>query len=319
MDPIFKSSDGNLAAEPDCVMEIRFFSPWTARFQKNAAILLFPAVTLLLVATTLHGGLFNTPLMVALLIVGVVLLGLPHGALDPLVARQRFAGQPRFTMTRFLLAYLGIAVLCAAGWLAIPNLGLILFLIISAFHFGSDWQDRGSSWGRTAYGACIISVSTLHHSQAVRQIYLQLGATGADAIISASKVVAVLAAVFALLSLLPQMRERWRDGLELGVIVIGGLVLQPLIFFICYFCLLHSPRHLASTAREVGVRGLSATVKAVAPAVCATLILAALLWRFLPASQNVSLILQIVFIGLAALTVPHMILTETRRYLPSQN
>lgn len=293
-------------------MEARSFQFSNLRLDQRAAALLFPTVTLFLVVATVTGTEMNAPMILALLAGGVVLLGLPHGSLDPLVARELFAGDRRFTMTRFLIFYILLAAFCVAGWLATPNIALSLFLLISALHFGSDWQQRGSFWGRAAYGACIVSVPTLHHADAVRLIYVELGATAAADIVNVSRVVACLAVAVAFLSLLRHIRLRWQDCLELVVMLIGGLALQPLVFFICYFCLLHSPRHLVATSRDVGLRDSRAIATAVAPAVGTTLVLAVLLWRFLPANNSTSRVLSVVFIGLAALTVPHMLLTAIK-------
>jgi Brp/Blh family beta-carotene 15,15'-monooxygenase len=269
---------------------------------------IFASITLLLTVAAIAGARMNEPVILLFLAAGVVSLGLPHGALDPHVARELFGANRRFTMVRFLVAYTLIAALCAAGWLAAPNIALPIFLVISAAHFGSDWQQRGSLWSRAAYGACVVTVPTLHHANTVRQIYLALGSTNATHIVSASRVVAWIVAVLAITSLLPEIKNRWQDCIDLAVILIGGVMLPPLVFFVCYFCLLHSPRHLADTSHAVGLRGIRAIAAAVAPTVAATLVFAAVLWRFIPFGRANDRILQIIFVGLAALTVPHMLL-----------
>ncbi len=286
---------------------------------EGTAVWWFPTVTLLLVVATRAGASMNEPFILTVLVAGVIFFGLPHGSLDPQVARKVFGTDRRFTMVRFLATYAIVAVLCAAGWLAAPSVGLCIFLLISAFHFGSDWQERGSLWGRVAYGACVVTVPTLLHGESVRQIYLALGATDAAAIVGTSRIIAGAAIALAILSLLPAVQRRWQDCLELAIILIGGVLLPPLVFFVCYFCLLHSPRHLAETSRDVGLRGLRAIASAVVPTVAATLVFAAVLWHFLPAPRSSDSILEIVFVGLAALTVPHMALTEIKHFVQRSN
>jgi Brp/Blh family beta-carotene 15,15'-monooxygenase len=263
---------------------------------------------LLLTLAAIAGMGMNAPVILLFLIVGVVCLGLPHGALDPHVARELYGTDRRFTMVRFLAAYTLLAALCAAGWIAAPNIALPIFLVISAVHFGSDWQQRGSVWSRAAYGACVVTVPTLHHAETVRQIYFALGSTNADGLVSVSQGIACIVSALAILSLLTQIKERWQDGIDLAIILIGGVVLPPLVFFVCYFCLLHSPRHLADTSRAVGIRGIREIAVNVAPTVVATLVFAAILWHFIPSRRSNDRILEIIFIGLAALTVPHMLL-----------
>jgi Brp/Blh family beta-carotene 15,15'-monooxygenase len=296
------------------MMERQTYSYGPTHLYPRAGVLLFPIVTLLLAAAAYAGMSMNSTVLLAVLVAGVVCLGLPHGSLDPLVARKLFRTDRRFTMVRFLLAYAILAALCAVSWIASPNIALSIFLGISALHFGSDWQQRGSVWGRAAYGACVVTVPTLHHAESVRQIYIALGATAAGDIVSASRFIAWTAISVAMLTLLLQPRGRRQDWLELSIILIGAIALPPLLFFVCYFCLLHSPRHLIATSREVELHGVGAFLKVVAPTVGATLVLAALLWHLLPGVESNGRMLETVFIGLAALTVPHMLLTELKEH-----
>jgi Brp/Blh family beta-carotene 15,15'-monooxygenase len=310
VDSVLKGGVADDAEKGSCFMK------WSGTFRSNdwledsPTAWLFPSITLLLVFATTSGVRMNQPLILMILIAGVVSLGLPHGSLDPLVARKLYGANRHFTMLRFVVIYTLIAAVCTVGWMAAPNIALPIFLLISALHFASDWEKRGSFWGRASYGACVVTVPTLHHAETVQHIYLTLGGTDASGIVSVSRSIAWIVAVAAVLSLLAQIRGRWRDCVELVCIVLGGVLLSPLIFFACYFCLLHSPRHLSDTSRDLGIRGIRAIAAAVVPTVAATLVLATILWHFLPTVRANDRILDIVFIGLAALTVPHMLLTE---------
>lgn len=271
---------------------------------------LFLAVTLLLVVASAGGINPGTPFILILLVSGVVILGLPHGALDPLVAAQLWGARPSFTMIRFLLLYTLMAALCAAVWTIAPNAALVAFLIISAYHFGSDWDGRSPAWGQSAFGLAIVTLPTLRKAYEVGEIYQQLGASVAHDIVTVSQVIAVAAVVAALVAASSRSKFRVSKLLELLTVVVGSLVLPPLLFFTCYFCLLHSPRHLMQTARALNLRGIRDIVRSAAPTVLATLVLAVGLWSFLPGSVYSQKLIQLVFIGLAALTMPHMVLTE---------
>jgi Brp/Blh family beta-carotene 15,15'-monooxygenase len=314
MDSFLKGGAQHHAAKASGVMKLTGRPSSDKWLERSATAWIFPGITLLLVLATSAGASVNEPIILIILTAGVVCLGLPHGSLDPLVARKLYGANRRFTMLRFLAAYTLIAALCAAGWIAAPGIALPIFLVISALHFGSDWQQRGSPWGRAAYGACVVTLPTLHHAETVRRIYLALGATNAAGIVGVSVVVAWIVAALAVLSLLPRIKGRWRDGIELAVLLIGGVMLPPLVFFVCYFCLLHSPRHLWDTSRTVGISGIRAVAAAVAPTVAATLVFAAVLWHFLPSGRSHDRVLELVFVGLAALTVPHMLLTEMKDF-----
>lgn len=282
-----------------------------------ARLYLLTAAALLVAAA--FGGHPASNIILAVLVGGVVLLGLPHGALDPQVAREHFAELPGFNRFTFSLAYTTFAASYALLWLRLPVIGLAGFLLIASFHFGSDWQDRGLPLTRLAYGAAVVTVPTLHHASRVATIYRALigpGDTsqGSELLVHLSQPLALVAIAVALGAAAAQWRRRPLDLLELGAILATALVLDPLLYFTAYFCLLHSPRHLFETARSIGLTTLTAIVRASAPIVVATLALAVILWKLLPAASLDAHLLQIVFIGLAALTVPHMLLeTATSR------
>ena len=277
----------------------------------------FPLAVLTLVSASAARISPSTSIVLRLLVIGVVLLGLPHGALDPFIAKRLWSQNPYFTQLRFWVTYAAIAMICAMLWLMAANAALILFLLVSAYHFGSDWQNRGPRWGRFAYGASIVTLPALRYPDTVGEIYRALGATLASSIVITSQVIAIVAIVIASASLLRQTSSRRHDVRELAFIFFGGLFIRPLLFFICYFCLLHSPRHLLETAQRLNLYGMLPIVRAVLPALVATLALAAVLWYFLPPNLPANKTLQIVFIGLAAITVPHMLLSEADKRVMS--
>ena len=270
--------------------------------------LVFAGVTLLLLLLTTAGRTPGLPTSTALLALGVVLFGMPHGALDPLVARRVLGVNRLPGLLLFLVGYALVAAAYGLVWWWSAPLGLASFLCISAFHFGTDWQQRGHLLTRCAYGLAIVTLPVLRHAAEVRQIYAVLSPGVGEGLIHFSQALATPAALVALLAAVLQWRTRRRDLLEMLGILIGALALPPLLYFGCYFCLLHSPRHLFETAREEGLVSIAAIVRAAAPATGAPLLLAAVFFvRSSPHTLNEGL-LQIIFIGLAVLTVPHMIL-----------
>lgn len=74
------------------------------------------------------------------LLIGLILVGIPHGALDHLVESCAF-GTKRFL--NFIGLYLLMMGLMATIWMFHPTLALIIFLLYSAIHFG---QTDGIEW-----------------------------------------------------------------------------------------------------------------------------------------------------------------------------
>ncbi len=84
------------------------------------------------------------------------------------------------------------------------------------------------------------------------------------------------------------------------------------MFFTLYFCLQHSPRHLLAVAR--GER-LEHVATAALLLTALTLVLGWGVYQVLPDQGWQQGLLQTLFVGLLALTVPHMILIEMTKHL----
>jgi Brp/Blh family beta-carotene 15,15'-monooxygenase len=95
--------------------------------------------------------------------------------------------------------------------------------------------------------------------------------------------------------------------LEFACTALAAFFLEPIPFFILYFCTQHSPRHLIETCTGLPARHLLPT------AIAFTLLaigMAVLVYEVLPTVPKTDGIVQVVFVGLAILTVPHMLLVE---------
>jgi Brp/Blh family beta-carotene 15,15'-monooxygenase len=267
----------------------------------------FVSVMGVLLLAALMGKTLSPTAALAVLAAGVALLGLPHGALDPMVARKAFSGR-NYTPVVFYAVYLAPVLAYWLLWNRYPTVGLTFFLLIAAFHFGSDRASRGSLVTRCAYGLAIVALPALRFPSEVASIYAMLGTAHAADLIAMFRVLAPAAAGIAAVGAGLQFRRRKSDALELLSIAGGALLLHPLVFFTCYFALLHSPCHLFETARKLGITSLTRLYLATLPVLLATLLLGGLAYALLPDIGMAARVLRIVFVGLAALTVPHMLL-----------
>jgi len=64
----------------------------------------------------------------------ILLLGIPHGAIDHVL----FFKKRKMSQLKFYSIYLGLSLLFVILWHIVPVTSLILFLLISAFHFGES-------------------------------------------------------------------------------------------------------------------------------------------------------------------------------------
>lgn len=245
------------------------------------------------------------------LALAVALTGLPHGALDPWVAWRAGLWRRGRGLVAFHLAYVAIAALVVVAWWLAPGVSLGLFLAISAWHFAGDWRQDLPGWARAVAGASLLALPAWRWPAEVQASFALLAGPEGTTIAGWLSLSAPWLAVGMIAAAAVAMRRSATTALELASVTALALLLPPLVYFIVYFCGLHSVRHLRLAAQGVDPRSRRrmATVALVYTGL--TLAAAALVWPWLastgaPAATPSSDLLRLVFIGLAALTLPHM-------------
>ncbi|RZS56262.1 Brp/Blh family beta-carotene 15,15'-monooxygenase [Microcella putealis] len=253
----------------------------------------------------------GVPIVVQITVITVLVavLGLPHGALDPVVARRLGLWRGTRSLALFTLGYVAISAAVIGLWLIAPVASLVAFLLISAAHFGGDWNTSGPISLRLLVGVGLLSLPSLADEAAVAELYVTLSGPDAALIAMVQNAIGPLLLVGMIVAGAIAARRRPADGLEIVVVVALALTTPPLVFFIIYFCLLHSARHLREGfVEERGVLPRRAVVTIVAGATIVPIIAAVVFLASTGGGGSLDdRLIQVVFIGLAALTVPHMI------------
>ena len=241
----------------------------------------------------------------------VAVLGLPHGALDLPIAEAILPLTGWRRKVVFVATYLGIAGAVIATWLLVPGAALAMFLGYSALHFSEDWAQAWTPLRWSGGAATIGAPALLHHGE-VEAIFAVLAPQIVAAVVAdAAALVGVLALAGLVLSCLLSRQARGSAALEQVLLWIIAAVLPPLVYFVVYFCALHSIRHFTATMRVItdGRRAMAVAV-ALSAMVTVTALFVLLYGSIAQVVDLTDHIIRIVFIGLAALTVPHMILVD---------
>lgn len=252
--------------------------------------------------------------LVLMLAIAVAIAGLPHGALDPWVSHRAGLWRTRLGFAAFHLAYLALAALVLVVWQWAPGISLAAFLAISAWHFAGDWRDHLPAWARALAGAALLALPAWRWPSEVTSAFVLLSGTEGAAIASVLAEMAPWLALGIVGAALMALRRSTTAAIELVAVASLALLLPPLVYFIVYFCALHSLRHLrlATIGAAPDARRRMAGVAFLYTAL--TLLAAAIAWPWLreagaqagtPAWSGD--LLRLVFIGLAALTLPHML------------
>ena len=117
-------------------------------------------------------------------LVGIMLLGVPHGAADLLVAAQTGSdgGKP-FSKLNFFSTYLGRLILFALLLWFLPLVGIFSFILFAAYHFGETdlYNFKTNTWSGKllvcSYGLVILAVILISNVDEVKQL-LSLSGSG---------------------------------------------------------------------------------------------------------------------------------------------
>ena len=243
-------------------------------------------------------------------LVAIIVLGVPHGALDGELARV--ALQPRFGPTWFgvfALPYLGLSALVLLAWHVLPVVTLAAFLAASVWHFGTEETGSIAPVSVIAAGGAPVALAVLFHPAATAAIFATVSGTIMTQppgwLWSAS-----------LLWLIPagwRVARLIRTGADLApatLLAATAIVLPPLTSFGIYFICVHAPAHVLSLIQDHGhgirIRDNAAAMRLALPLTVLTVLLGAALWPLYPGFATDRL-LCLTIQGLAALTLPHML------------
>ena len=188
---------------------------------------LFLSVLTACLALAINKLVPGTMLSAILLSAGVIVFGLPHGSLDVLVAKRVFALNSSGASAIFLTGYTALSAMYGCIWWRYPVPALAAFLIISAFHFSSDWEQRGIFLTRLAYGSAVVTLPVIGHAREVRQIYGVLDVDAPEKLLMTAKIIALPACLLALVAATRQGRRRVRDFVELAGLFSAALFFRP--------------------------------------------------------------------------------------------
>ncbi len=274
----------------------------------------FSVLALAAVITTLFVPRMNAPN--ELLVIGalIVLMGVPHGALDTVFARTQYdlSSWPRWL--GFTLTYCGVMASVALVWLYSPSLFLIGFLVLSAAHFSGDPTPGTSLLSRIAYGGAVLILPALRFGPEFEHLIgVLVGPHAAGRVFPFIDAASAPWLCLLVICTVREFRRSRRTALELTAVGLLVLCVPPLLGFTLFFCGMHSARHIIRTLSLVDPRKRKAVAAAGVLPMIGVLGLGALLWLLAGARPVETKLIQLLFVGLAALTVPHMALVEPFR------
>jgi len=273
---------------------------------------------------------FNTltisPFICLLLILSI---GISHGSLDNLKGKKLFQIFEIKKFYIFYLAYILIAFIVIILWILIPYVSLIIFLMVASYHFGKEDTQflivENSYYNQFLFllkGSLIVFAPMYFHFDGTISIFKLLFIENENFynfldLIESKKILLYCIILSTLANILLFTKnfelKKFTIFLDYFSIIIINYYFSPLVAFTIYFCFLHSVRHSISLMSELDRddlgNGFKIFVKKALPLTIITAIFCAIGLYLLNNTYNLeSSILKIIFIGLASLTFPHILL-----------
>ena len=252
----------------------------------------------------------------------ILSLGISHGALDHVKGKKLLKLFNYNSITVFYFSYIFIGITIIFIWLLFPKILLLTFLVVAAFHFGKE--DCEFIYNKTKIniiyffkGSLVITAPLLFHKTETLEIFNILNFEVSENILISNEFLYL----FLLISLFAHIIISINKHIDIKSLLLMDFIsillinyfLNPILAFTIYFCFLHSIRHSFKLSNELNktsfIKGFKEFFVKALPLTILTAILFLISLFFL---NNYlvfdSAISKVIFIGLASLTFPHILL-----------
>ena len=263
----------------------------------------------------------NSLLMLCLFL--ILTIGISHGSLDNIKGKKLLKFFNIKSMSTFYIGYSLISLLIILIWIILPKTLLSIFLIVAAYHFGKEdtefLKKKNKVYDEILYflkGLPVLLSPLLFHKVETILIFQSLNFNISEIIFIDNTFLYILLLIsfFSTLFLLFKENIEIKSLLLMDFfsILILNYFLSPILAFTIYFCFLHSVRHSLTLMFQLNKNIKKGFILFVKKALPLTIITAlAYLFSLYILSNYSELnesIYKVIFIGLASLTFPHILL-----------
>ena len=293
-------------------------------------IFYFTLFTVVLSATTLvTKNIFsftNETITLFICLFLILSVGISHGALDNYKANKLLKIYRIKNKAIFFIIYIFISVLVIFVWSLYGTFTLLAFLLVASYHFGledTSFLHKGNSFLDQIFylikGSLIIFAPLFFHFDETLKIFETLMLS--KAFLTFLEIEHWIINFCLFLSFIGYIYFAYRNKfddfevlfLDMLSILILNYIFSQIIAFTVYFCFLHSIRHIISLSNELDKNdfsnGVKVFIKKALPLTVVTALLYFMATFYLSKSYGLNdVIIKVIFIGLASLTFPHILL-----------
>ncbi len=261
----------------------------------------------------------NSLLIISLLL--ILSIGISHGSLDHIKGKKLLKILGFKSLAIFYISYVIIGLITIIIWLLFPKFLLFLFLIVAAFHFGkedSDFISKNKNFELIYLfkGSLVIISPLLFHKNETLTIFKSLNFDISTNILINNEILYLFIFLSFISNIILSLNKSFDIKslllMDFLSILILNYFLNPVLAFTFYFCFLHSIRHSISLIKEINTnlkKGLPIFIKKALPLTIIT-IFGYIFAIYILNNYNElnDSIYKVIFIGLASLTFPHILL-----------
>ena len=288
----------------------------------------------------------NTSFLNILCLFLILTIGISHGSLDHIKGYKLLEKYEVKNKINFYLGYLLICIFIIFLWLFLPTFTLVLFLIVATYHFGKEdvlYNTSQNFFKFLLLGSPIILAPLSFHFEETLNIFKILYVDNQNVINilyffekkNIFKILLIILLIIGLYIIDNKNRNFYKIKgtggykdyyvntffsidrqiyiLEKFAIIFLNITCHPLIAFTIYFCFLHSIRHSFKLSIELNMnnfkKGFREFLNKALPLTLVTAILfivcVIILTNYYVLNEA---IYKVIFIGLASLTFPHILL-----------
>ena len=259
----------------------------------------------------------------------ILIIGVSHGSLDHIKGGKLLKIFKIENISLFYISYILIAAMVIILWIFIPSILLIIFLLVASYHFGKEdtqfLHDYNSHFIGILYflkGSLVILAPLYFHFDETIAIFKLLLIDNENfysnlSFIENHRLIdlwLILSSISSIILFIKKFNlKNFSIFFDYFSILILNYYLSPLVAFTAYFCFLHSVRHSITLIYELDnnniKNGLLIFIKKAMPLTILTAIICLVgiyLLNFKYDFDNS--IIKVIFIGLASLTFPHILL-----------
>jgi lycopene beta-cyclase len=246
----------------------------------------------------------------ALLVLGFILVGIPHGAVDHLLYTRNKSEKLPF----FIVKYLSIVAIGFILWMLFPILSLLVFIVYAAFHFGESEKPEHTNIASYIKAFSIgflilITIIFSHPTESAAIISSFKGLSSITLFAEHYNNQLLIASALSFLALMIALKLSGKPIFSgLLFVLLAGFGAPLLLAFTLYFVFQHSCNAWSHICKGLSIGSVALYKKGLPYLLGALLIFVCMLLFDLPSQFDTTTVIATMFVFISCISLPHFVI-----------